>query len=127
MIIIIMMMTTVMITVMVSKSAFLTLQVLVTAVRRNHRLVRLGLNTSERHGLLVAGMRAMAMEHTVNTGTQSTDPVPVDGTMTTTGMRKGEVTNTVMGEGGRITGYKLLSTERITRSTRITGMEEVRE
>ena len=93
MIMIIMIITTVMITVMVSKSAFLNLQVMVTAVRRNHRFVRLGLNTSERPGLLVAGMRAMAMG---NTGTQNTDPVPVDGTMTTTGMRTGDVINTVM-------------------------------
>ena len=92
MMIIIMIITTVMITVMVSKSAFLTQQVLVTAVR----LVRLGL-TSERPGLLVAEMRAMAIGRTLNTGTQNIDPVPVDGTMTTTGMRTGDVINTVMG------------------------------
>jgi hypothetical protein len=90
-------------------------------------LFRLGLNTSERLGLLVAGMRAMAMGRMVNTGTQNTDPVPVDGTMTTTGMKTGEVIITVMWGGSRITGCKHLSTEMITRSRRITGMEVVRE
>ena len=97
------------------------------AVRRSHLLVRFGLKTSKRPGLLVAGLMAMAMRHTVNTGTQNTDPVLVDVTVTTIGMTIGEVINMVMGAGGRITG--ILSTERITRitsCTRITGRELVR-
>ena len=72
-------------------------------------------------------MRDMAMRHTVNTGTQNTDPVLVDVTVTTIGMTIGEVINMVMGAGGRITG--ILSTEKITRitsCTRITGRELVR-
>ena len=114
-----------------TKSAFLTLQVLVLvmAVRCSHHLVRLGLKTLERPGLLlgVAGMRAMAMmgHTTVITGTQSTDTVPVDGTMTTAGMMTGKVIDIVMGGGGRITGSMALSTMRSTSNTTITGMEEV--
>ena len=104
-----------------TKSAFLTLQVLVLvmAVRCSHHLVRLGLKTLERPGLLVAGMRATAMGGAVNTGAQNTDPVPVDVTMTTIGMRRGEVINMVMGLG-------LLSTERITGSRTITERGVVR-
>ena len=108
-----------------TKSAFLTIQ----AIRPSQCLVQIGLKTLERPGLLlgVAGMRAMAMmgHTTVITGTQSTDTVPVDGTMTTAGMMTGKVIDIVMGGGGRITGSMALSTMRSTSNTTITGMEEV--
>ena len=98
-------------------------------VRCSHHLVQLGLKTSERPGLLllVAGVRAMAMmgHTTVITGTQSTDPNPVVGTMTTTGMMTGEVIIMVMRQGGRITGCTALSTMRSTSGMTITGREEV--
>ena len=99
------------------------------AIRPSQCLVQIGLKTLERPGLLlgVAGMRAMAMmgHTTVITGTQSTDTVPVDGTMTTAGMMTGKVIDIVMRQGGRITGYNALSTMKSTSNTTITGMEEV--
>ena len=71
-------------------------------------------------------MMAMAMVgHMVITGTQSTDPVLVVGTMTNIEMTTGEVINMVMTQGGRITGCTALSTERSTSSMAITGREGI--